>query len=685
MLMTLVACLFAIVTSAAEIPEWTNITEVEGMSDKSVFGDDGKSGATSRVLMSDGVTYPAYYICKNSTSVGFSYSDLNSKTGKSYAAKDVIRLEIPKGAISTPQAVLKTENGYTALLTVSFPEGFTTLGSYTFKGTTSIPSSLMYVTLPSTLTSIEQYAFTYCNSLKELIIPEGITSIPKEMASYTSSLERVVFPSTLVSIGELSFRTSNLSGGVVIPEGCTTISSYAFKGSGVTSVTLPSTLETVGQDIFYDCISITTVNSKSPIIGYRMFYNCDSLTSITLENTVEIREQGFCNPDNGILNITELVLPEGLTSIGNYAFARSKLTSIVLPSTLTTMGQNIFYGSTTLQKIVALNSGFGQSMFMNCSSVNELVLTENFTSFGKDALSSVSQTSFITYYTGTDYDRIKSVCSNSTRLSQAKYYTYEDYLDENYTYNKFMVIYDANLCDVVYDGAHAEDGNPCVVNCDRCGTRGAAQANPVHNESVIIEYKNGYHNAGEKITGCTNEGCEYSSKEEVAAIFECLGYSTNDASSGIATGFVINHESLSTYESAIGKKLTFGVVIFNPKYLGEDTLFTSEGLINTSKGALQVEFDLTYANCNLSISGMNLANADHASLELVFAGYAYEGEDVGSAKVFQKEYIGTTEDPISSPMASKVTRGSDVLYTIKLQTVLTPAQISFGKEGLNEF
>ncbi len=646
----LISCLLAVSAYATEIPEWTAITEISGMPDKSVFGDDGKAGATSRVLMSDGVTYPAYYICKNSTSVGFSYSDLNSKTGKSYAAKDVIRIEIPKGTLSTPMSAMKTESGYTALLTVSFPEGFTTLGSYTFKGTTSIPSSLMYVTLPSTLTSIEQYAFTYCNSLKELIIPEGITSIPKEMASYTSSLERVVFPSTLVSIGELSFRTSNLSGGVVIPEGCTTISNYAFKGAGVTSVTLPSTLETVGQDIFYDCISITTVNSKSPIIGYRMFYNCDSLTSITLENTVEIREQGFCNPDNGILNITELVLPEGLTSIGNYAFARSKLTSIVLPSTLTTMGQNIFYGSTTLQKIVALNSGFGQSMFMNCSSVNELVLTENFTSFGKDALSSVSQTSFITYYTGTDYDRIKSVCANTTRLSQAKYYSYEDYLDENYTYNKFMVIYDANLCDVAYDGAHAEDGNPCVVNCDRCGTSGVAQASPVHNESVIIEYKNGYHNAGEKIIGCTNEGCTHNAKAEFPAIFFAKGYSTNSEKNSINGGYTVALDILKTYKEAMGE-IKYGVVIANAKSFDGNDFFNASNKVNTTK-ALQVEIDSQYCNFDCSINFG--ANTD-VELDLIICAYVIDANGVTF---------------IQSDSGNNVTIGDDTFKSVTLNQVI---------------
>ena len=66
LLTMLFVCVFAITAFAATIPEWTEITEVVGMPDKSTFGADGTTGATSRVLMSDGVTYPAYYICNNS-------------------------------------------------------------------------------------------------------------------------------------------------------------------------------------------------------------------------------------------------------------------------------------------------------------------------------------------------------------------------------------------------------------------------------------------------------------------------------------------------------------------------------------------------------------------------------------------------------------------------------------------
>ncbi|MBR2943635.1 MAG: leucine-rich repeat protein [Clostridia bacterium] len=601
----LLMLVFAISIFAAEIPEWTEITEVDGMPDKSLFGTDGTKGATSRVLMSDGITYPAYYICKNSTSLGFSYSDLSSKSGKTYAAKDVVRLEVPNGVISTPSTALKTENGYTSLLTVSLPEGFTTLGEYTFKGTDSVPSALVSVSLPSTLKTIGQYAFVRCAALEELVIPEGVTSIPKEMASYTSSLKKVVLPSTITSIGELAFRTSNLSEGIVIPEGCTTLSNYAFKESGITTIYLPSTLETVGNDICYGCKSITTVDSKSPIIGYRMFYDCDSLTSITLENTIEIREQGFNNPNGGILNITELVLPEGLTTIGNYAFTRAKITELVLPSTLTNIGKYVFQASTTLQKIVVLGSVLGEGMFMNCSAVNELVLTENFVTLSKDALSNVSQTSFLTYYTGTDIDRIKTVCSSTTRVSQAKFYTYEDYTNDNYTYNKFMVIYDCNLCDVAFDGIHTNPGDDgdctTALICSMCNEYTIREALS-HISSERLTYTS-FMKEGEYYVGCTNEGCEHGSAEKLEALFTCLGYSTPEYEGGaVALGYFVNHKAIERYEELSGNTVKYGLYAAIKDTLGDNDIIDSKG--NASAGAIKAGFENSaYSNLFIKMFG----------------------------------------------------------------------------------
>ena len=169
-ILSVMLCFLAITAMAAEIPEWPDeVTTIDGMSDKGVFGTDGTVGATSRVLMSDGVAYPAYYIFRDSATFGITFEELSG-----YSASDIVRLEVPKGVTSTGTSALKTESGFTALKTVVFPEGFTTLGEYTFKATDSKPSALVYVSLPSTLQAIGQRAFTYCGSLEELIIPEGI-------------------------------------------------------------------------------------------------------------------------------------------------------------------------------------------------------------------------------------------------------------------------------------------------------------------------------------------------------------------------------------------------------------------------------------------------------------------------------------------------------------------------------
>ena len=100
--------------------------------------------------------------------------------------------------------------------------------------------------------------------------------------------------------------------------------------------------------------------------------------------------------------------------------------------------------------------------------------------------------------------------------------------------------------------------------------------------------------------------------------------------------------------------------------------------INATKGALQVGMDTyEYANYSLLISGFT---ASHADLELIFAGYAYEGNDTSKIQVMQKEYISTENHPVESPMCSQV----NGLYTVKLSTVLTPKAVG-NKENLDAF
>ena len=602
LLITLMMALFvfvlAVYTNAAEIPEWTEITEVDGMADKATFGEDGTKGASSRVLMSDGITYPAYYICKDSTTLGVSFSDLNTKTDKSYKAVDVVRIEIPNGAEKIPY-LFAVSNGYTALATVVIPEGVTTIESSAFSGKDdSNHSSLVSVTIPSTVTTIGEKAFYCCNSLEELVLPEGLTAIPTNMAYHAYSLKYVNIPSTVVSIGELAFRANSLlSCEIVIPEGCTTIGASVFKGTGVTSVTLPSTLESLGKEIFSECPALTSVNSKSPIIGVQMFYHCNELSTIKLENTIEIGNLAFNN--SSLSKVSSLELPEGLTTIGEYAFPRMSITSVVIPSTVVNIGQHAFTANKSLKKAVVLGPVIGTSMFYNCLALRTLVLTETFETFGADALVGVPQDSFTTYYTGTDYGRIKDCCSSSTRLSQAGISAYADYVSGNYTSKIFMLIYDCNICTVGFDGHHVMRGN-------------------------TEENFNSYLDIITFTDSCTREGCgKKVIIETIAPLFTCLGYSAyENGNGGITVGYTVNSKAIAEYEEATGKTLKYGVFVVSQDRLGDKDVFGEDG--TTAEGVIDAE----------------IKNHEFAAFELKIVGFTGTHKD---AKLAMGAYVAVTE------------------------------------------
>lgn len=614
LMVALFVCIFAVSASAATIPDWTEITEVSGMPDKSVFGTDGIKGATSRVLMSDGITYPAYYICKNTSSLDISFSDLNTNTGKGYTEADIIRIELPKGLVTVTDE-LKVKNGYTALKTIVVPEGVTTLNEHAFRSVdASTHSELVKVTLPSTLTTIKSYAFAYCDSLEELIIPEGVTSIPSNMAHSTFALTTLVLPSTITSIGETAFRSSNLSNGIVIPEGCTTIVKNAFRGCSAVTVTIPSTLTTVGEYAFAENPALTTVNSKSTIIGSYMFSSCTELQFVNLENTVTIENQAFNNPT--LSKIENFVLPDTLESIGSYVLPRASIKELVLPASLTSIGDNAFKDCKSLEKVIVLGTKTGSNMFAGCSALNTLVLTERFTTFGSGCLANVSSTSFTTYYTGTDYERIRTMGKSiSDRFDSDKggtnkgtsYCSYADYLDGNYRSHKYMFIYDINLCVAAFGGNHTapmDDGDcTTALNCKYCETYVIREAK-THFAGERISYLS-FMEAGKHYIGCINEGCEFGETKDAEALFTCLGYSAPESGNGgLAVGYLVNDVAILEYERVTGKTMTYGVFAVLMGRVGDEEIFNEKG--EAIPGTVNVEISqLDYSAFILKITGFS--------------------------------------------------------------------------------
>ena len=143
---------------------------------------------------------------------------------------------------------------------------------------------------------------------------------------------------------------------ITIPNNITSIGGGAFSGcTGLTSITIPNSVTSIGGSAFYGCTGLTSITLPDSIggaIGSQTFMNCTGLTSITLPKGVtSIGEWAFC----GCSGLTFVPIPTGVTSIGNQAFAGcSGLTSVTIPTSVTFIGVQAFAGCSALESVKCL-------------------------------------------------------------------------------------------------------------------------------------------------------------------------------------------------------------------------------------------------------------------------------------------------------------------------------------------
>lgn len=304
---------------------------------------------------------------------------------------------------------------YNDIKTVIIDEGVTSIGSYAFSPCYDLAS----VTIPSTVKRIGQYAFERCWHLTSVVLPEQLELL-EENAFKSSGLKNVTIPANVAQIGNYAFASCGALTSVTIQDGVQVIGGYAFSNcEQLTTIDIPQSVTELGAMSFFRCYGLSSITIPEGVKYIRSgaFEECKQLAEINIPKNVEIIASGNAflrcqalhtiNVDNdnghyisvdGVLfnkDKTEIVaypmgktatsyaIPEGVTTIGDYAFAASnKLTDIAIPNGVTTIKYMAFFG-TGLTHVTFPNSvtTIGPAIMSSCSHLQSVVMSSGVTSF----------------------------------------------------------------------------------------------------------------------------------------------------------------------------------------------------------------------------------------------------------------------------------------------------------------
>ena len=377
------------------INEWHEVTKGDDWSD---YGQPNRMKYAYQYILSDGKATLTKYdglggnVVIPSTLDGYPVTAIGNNAFKDKT--NITAVTVPEGVTSIAQNAFKNCSN---LETVTLPSTIETVGENAFYGCDKISavnvadiakwcavSFYDYSSNPLALGDNFDKLYVGGELVHELVIPEGVTSIGNSAFELCQGLTSVSLPSTLTSIGDGAFEYCSSLQSITIPEGVTTIEGGAFfKCSNLETVTLPSTLTSIGNSAFQLCNKINHVDVADIEKWCAVSFNNDSSNPLARGETYDKLYFG------GEL-VHELVIPDGVKSIGKYAFYSCQgLTSVTFPSTLESIGKFAFYYCTGLESITVPSTltSIGSGVFQRCTGFENITIPEGVTTIGDSMFS----------------------------------------------------------------------------------------------------------------------------------------------------------------------------------------------------------------------------------------------------------------------------------------------------------